>query len=180
MIPCSTVKVNRRFGGICCLHTQDRKTSQARKHNQEGSKKMEPMLFRNVCWLSPLFHRSAFIWTYLASADMCINFDASYCWKQFYTGEMQLPPPSATSGTSSFHVLGNRSTIPFVRRAPGITSNCCKRWYLRLFRFHCLVTFLCNLLICVDLRLHNMFRNLASFLILYAKQINWAVQKYLR
>jgi hypothetical protein len=38
--PCSPLKVNRRFGGTCCLHLQGRRISQPR-NRREASRKAE-------------------------------------------------------------------------------------------------------------------------------------------
>jgi hypothetical protein len=36
--PCTPMKVNRRFGGKCCIHVQDRRISRARNQREAGRK----------------------------------------------------------------------------------------------------------------------------------------------
>jgi hypothetical protein len=36
--PCSLLKVNRRFGGACCIHLQGRRINRARNQYEAGSK----------------------------------------------------------------------------------------------------------------------------------------------
>jgi hypothetical protein len=36
--PCSSLKVNRRFGGKCCLHLQDLRINQERNQHESGGK----------------------------------------------------------------------------------------------------------------------------------------------
>jgi hypothetical protein len=44
IIPCSLFKVNRHFGGICHLHLQGQRISQARNQQEAGSKQSSAYL----------------------------------------------------------------------------------------------------------------------------------------